>query len=40
VEWVSWAPLLVGIVLLGVFPRIVFGVSDAAVNGIMHIFGA
>ena len=40
VEWVSWTPLLVGIVLLGVFPRIVFGVSDAAVNGIMHIFGA
>jgi NADH-quinone oxidoreductase subunit M len=40
VEWVSWAPLLIGIVLLGVFPRIVFGVSDAAVNGIMRIFGA
>jgi NADH-quinone oxidoreductase subunit M len=40
VEWVSWTPLLVGIVLLGLFPRIVFGVSDGAVNGIMHIFGA
>ncbi len=39
VEWVSWVPLLIGIVALGVFPRIVFGVTDGAVRGLMHLFG-
>ncbi len=39
-EWVSWGPLLVGIVALGLFPRLVFGVTDEAVNGLMHLFGA
>ena len=28
VEWVSWVPLLVGIFVLGVFPRLVFGVTN------------
>ena len=40
VEWVSWVPLLVGILLLGVFPRLVFGSTDNAVQGIAHLFGA
>jgi NADH-quinone oxidoreductase subunit M len=40
VEWVSWVPLLVSIVALGLFPRIILGVTDGAVNGLMRLFGA
>jgi NADH-quinone oxidoreductase subunit M len=39
VEWVSWVPLLLAVVALGLFPRIVFGVSEGAVNSLMHLFG-
>ena len=39
VEWVAWLPLLVLIVALGVFPRIVFGMSDDAVRGILSLLG-
>ena len=28
VEWVAWVPLLVGIVVLGLFPRLIFGVTE------------
>jgi NADH-quinone oxidoreductase subunit M len=33
-EYVAWAPLLVAIVALGVFPRLVFDVTDGAVEKI------
>ncbi|MFB3737521.1 MAG: NuoM family protein [Candidatus Velamenicoccus archaeovorus] len=39
VEWVSWVPLLVATVALGVFPRFLFGVTNEAVTGLMHLFG-
>jgi NADH:ubiquinone oxidoreductase subunit 4 (subunit M) len=39
VEWLAWTPLLAGILLLGLFPRIVFGVTDNAVAGVLHVFG-
>ncbi len=39
VEWVSWMPLLVGIVALGVFPRLIFGVTNDAVGALTKIFG-
>jgi NADH-quinone oxidoreductase subunit M len=39
VEWVSWVPLLLGIFILGVFPRIVFGVTNEAVTGLTHLIG-
>ncbi|MFA9432707.1 NuoM family protein [Egicoccus sp. AB-alg2] len=35
VEWVSWLPLLILILALGVYPRLVFGVQDAAVSNLM-----
>jgi len=38
-EWLAWAPLLVGILFLGVFPRIVFGTSNDAVSALVRIFG-
>jgi NADH-quinone oxidoreductase subunit M len=36
IEWVSWTPLLVLILGLGVYPRLLFGVQDAAVSNIMR----
>ncbi len=39
VEWVAWIPLLVGIVVLGLYPRIIFGVSEEAVRGLMSVLG-
>jgi len=38
-EWVSWVPLLVAIVALGIFPRLVFGVTQEPVDALMHLFG-
>ncbi len=39
VEWVAWAPLLVMILVLGLFPRLIFGTTDNAVQGLMHLMG-
>ena len=39
VEWVAWVPLLIGIVVLGLFPRFVFGVTDDAVSALLHLVG-
>ena len=39
VEWVAWLPLLIGIVVLGLFPRLIFGVTDDAVRGLMSFLG-
>jgi NADH-quinone oxidoreductase subunit M len=39
VELVSWAPLLVGILLLGVFPRVLFGTTNDAVAILARLFG-
>jgi NADH-quinone oxidoreductase subunit M len=38
VEWVAWTPLLILVIGLGLFPRLVFGVQDAAVAGLMSVF--
>jgi NADH:ubiquinone oxidoreductase subunit 4 (subunit M) len=35
VEWVSWTPLLILIIALGIFPVLIFGVQDAAVANLM-----
>jgi NADH-quinone oxidoreductase subunit M len=40
VEWVSWVPLLAATVALGVYPRLIFGMTDEAVQGLMHLFGS
>ena len=37
-EYVAWAPLLVGILALGIFPRILFGVTSEAVGGLVKLF--
>jgi NADH-quinone oxidoreductase subunit M len=40
IEWLSWTPLLFLILALGLFPRVIFGISQEAVNGIMAVLGA
>jgi len=35
IEWISWVPLLVLILVLGVYPRLVFGMTDEAVAGVL-----
>jgi NADH-quinone oxidoreductase subunit M len=39
VEWLAWLPLLLGILVLGLFPRLLFGVTDDAVRGLMSFLG-
>jgi NADH-quinone oxidoreductase subunit M len=40
VEWLSWVPLLVLIIALGVFPGLVFGMTDEAVRSLSALIGA
>jgi NADH:ubiquinone oxidoreductase subunit 4 (subunit M) len=39
IEWVAWTPLLVLVLALGVYPRLVFGVQDAAVTALLRSMG-
>jgi NADH-quinone oxidoreductase subunit M len=39
VEWVSWVPLLVLILVLGLIPSIVLNSTEQGVNLIVKIFG-
>jgi len=39
IEWASWTPLLVLILAFGLFPRLIFGISQEAVSGIMAVLG-
>jgi NADH-quinone oxidoreductase subunit M len=38
-EWIAWAPLLVGIIVLGVYPQLLFKVTDPAVTHLLGVFG-
>jgi NADH-quinone oxidoreductase subunit M len=38
-EWVAWAPLLALIVVLGLYPDILFSVTDGAVQNVTRAFG-
>ena len=40
IEWIAWVPLLLLIFALGLFPRLVFGVTDDAVRGLMAFLGS
>ncbi len=35
-EWLSWAPLLALIVVIGIVPNFVFHVTDPAVGSVLH----
>ena len=38
-EWYAWAPMLVLILAAGVFPRLVLGITDGAVQTVLSAFG-
>ena len=38
-EWIAWTPFLVGIVVLGILPNLLFGTTDAAVTHLLRAFG-
>jgi NADH-quinone oxidoreductase subunit M len=44
IEWVAWVPLLALVLVLGLAPRLIFGVTDGPVNVLVenlgHVFGA
>ncbi|MEN8041564.1 MAG: NADH-quinone oxidoreductase subunit M [Actinomycetota bacterium] len=35
-EWLAWAPLVIGTIAIGVFPKIVFGATNDAVVGLVQ----
>jgi NADH-quinone oxidoreductase subunit M len=39
IEWVAWTPLLLLVLALGVYPRLIFGVQDAAVTVLLRSMG-
>ena len=40
VEWIAWAPILIAIVVFGVFPQLMFKVMDPAVTQLVDRLGA
>jgi NADH-quinone oxidoreductase subunit M len=32
-EWIAWVPLLIGILVIGIYPNFIFHVTDGAVSG-------
>ena len=38
-EWIAWTPLLLGILVLGIYPQFVFGVTNPAVNHLTRLIG-
>ncbi|MFT3851534.1 MAG: NADH-quinone oxidoreductase subunit M [Ilumatobacteraceae bacterium] len=38
-EWIAWIPLLIGIVVLGVYPQLLFKITDPAVTHLLGVFG-
>jgi NADH-quinone oxidoreductase subunit M len=39
IEWASWTPLIVLIVVAGLWPRILLGVTDPAVQALFGVIG-
>ena len=35
-EWLAWTPLLIGILVLGIYPNLIFRVTDGAVTNLAH----
>ncbi|HMF82096.1 MAG TPA: NADH-quinone oxidoreductase subunit M [Acidimicrobiia bacterium] len=35
-EWLAWTPLLLGIVVLGIYPNLIFRITDGAVTVLSH----
>jgi NADH-quinone oxidoreductase subunit M len=35
-EWIAWTPLLIAIVVLGIYPNLIFRITDGAVTNLAH----
>jgi NADH-quinone oxidoreductase subunit M len=38
-EWIAWTPLLIGILVLGVYPQLLFKMTDPAAINLLGVFG-
>jgi len=38
-EWIAWTPILVLIVVLGIFPGLLFSITDGAASSLTKVFG-
>ncbi len=38
-EWIAWTPMLLGILVLGLYPDIIFSVTDGSVTRLTHLIG-
>ncbi len=39
VEWIAWTPMLIGILVLGIYPDIIFSVTDPTVTHLTRLIG-
>ena len=39
VEWIAWTPMLIGILVLGIYPDIIFSVTDTTVTHLTRLIG-
>jgi NADH:ubiquinone oxidoreductase subunit 4 (subunit M) len=39
-EWIAWTPLLLGIVVFGLFPNLIFSVTNDAAVHLTKAFGS
>jgi NADH-quinone oxidoreductase subunit M len=39
VEWIAWTPLLLGIVVLGLYPNLIFQITNGSVERVARVFG-
>jgi NADH-quinone oxidoreductase subunit M len=39
IEWIAWTPMLIGILVLGIFPDIIFSVTDGPVTRLTQLIG-
>ena len=38
-EWIAWTPFLVGILVLGIYPQLLFKIIDPATQVALRAFG-
>jgi len=38
-EWIAWTPLLIGILVIGIFPALIFEMTDPAAQVVTKVFG-
>jgi NADH-quinone oxidoreductase subunit M len=39
IEWIAWTPMLIGILVLGIYPDILFGITDDSVTLLTRLIG-